>query len=74
MFARTAPAHAPSIHLAAPLAAALHHGAALLRARRQRRALAAELSDLSERQLADIGLTRAAAPATPFGLPHALYR
>ncbi|MGI3778186.1 MAG: DUF1127 domain-containing protein [Janthinobacterium lividum] len=73
MTARTATA-APSLPLAAPLAAAISHGAAFLRARRQRRALAAELSDLSEHQLADIGLTRAPEPATPFGLPTALYR
>lgn len=75
MFARTASAvHVPSIHLGATLAAAMHRASAHLRDLRGRRALAAELSGLSDRELADIGMTRAAVPAPSLGLPHALYR
>ena len=75
MNTRTVATHrAPSVHLAGPLAAALHHALARLRALRQRRALAAELSGLSDRELADIGMTRSMAPAPTLGLPYALYR
>ena len=73
MTTRSATTHRlPEIHLAAPLVAALHHAGARLRAMRQRRALAAELSDLSDRELADIGMSRAT--PRPFDLPSALYR
>ena len=75
MTARTFSTNAPSIHVvAAPLTAALHHALVRLRAIRQRRALAAELSGLSDRELADIGMARAMAPAATQGLPYALYR
>ena len=74
MTARTFSTNAPSLHLGATLAAAVHHTAVRLRDLRQRRALAAELSGLSDRELADIGMTRDAVPAPSLGLPHALYR
>ena len=64
----------PSTHPYATLAAALHRGAIRLRMAHRRRAVAAELSGLSDRDLADIGLARTASPAAPFGLPTALYR
>ena len=73
MTARTA-THIPSIPFAAALGAALHRAAATLRDLRQRRALDAELSDLSDRELADIGMTRAGAPSPSHGLPYVLYR
>ncbi len=59
---------------AASLSAAVGHALGRLRSLRQRRALAAELSDLSDRALADIGMARATPRATPFDLPNALYR
>ncbi len=59
---------------AASLSAAVGHALGRLRSLRQRRALAAELSDLSDRALADIGMARATLRATPFDLPNALYR
>ncbi len=74
MTARTFSTNAPSLHLGASLASAAHHVAARLRDLRQRRALAAELSGLSDRELADIGMSRASVPAPSLGLPHALYR
>ncbi len=75
MNARTAITHrAPSIHIAAPLSAVLHRALDHLRTLRQRRALSAELSGLSDRELADIGMTRPPAPGPMVGLPYALYR
>ena len=66
--------HAPSIHIHAPLAAVLHRALVRLRDMRQRRALSAELSGLSDRELADIGMTRPPTPGPLVGLPYALYR
>ncbi len=72
---RSATTHGfPASSLAAPIAAALHRGLAHLRTRRERRALDDELSMLSMRDLADIGLSRPATRGTTFGLPPALYR
>lgn len=75
MTARTATTHRfPAARSTAPLLAPLHRLAARLRDLRQRRALAAELSELSDRELADIGITRASVPVIPVGLPYVLYR
>lgn len=63
----------PTTSLAAPIAAALHRALAHLRAQRERQVLDAELSMLSERDLADIGLSRPATCGTTFGLPSALH-
>ena len=64
----------PATSLAAPIAAALRRVLAHLRAQRERQVLDAELSMLSERDLADIGLSGPATCGTTFGLPPALYR
>lgn len=64
----------PATSLAVPIAAALHRVLAHLRTQRERQVLDAELSMLSERDLADIGLSRPATCGTTPGLPPALYR
>ena len=64
----------PTTSLAAPVAAALRRVLAHLRTRRARQVLDAELSMLSERDLADIGLSRPAPRGTTFSLPPAVYR
>jgi uncharacterized protein YjiS (DUF1127 family) len=71
----TTPYHLPATHLAGPLAAVLHRALTRLRMSNARRALAAELSGLSDRELADIGLSPAATPVGPEpGLLHIVNR
>ena len=74
MYSATTPHRLSAVHLPARLAFVLRRLRDHRHEQRERQRLDAELSMLSDRELADIGLSRPATRGTAFGLPYALHR